>query len=114
MFAHGETITRLRGVPATDRFSGEVVTLDWTSPARQDITGCGFDPGTSVESLEVARDTVNTQPTVYAPSGADVTALDRVIVRGREWQVDGDPAEYVNPFTGWAAGLVIKLKAVTG
>lgn len=114
MFPFGETVTRLRASSAADRFSGESTAEDWSSPDELAILGCGFDPGDSTEPLEAGRDAVLAKPTVYAPSGADVTALDRLIVRGRTWQVDGDPADYRNPLTGWEPGLVIKLKAVSG
>lgn len=114
MFPYGETVTRQRAQAVADRFSGEATALDWSSPDELAIAGCAFDPGSSSEPLEQARGAVVTQPTVYAPRGADVLAADRIVVRGRTWQVDGDPADYRNPFTGWAPGLVIKLKAVTG
>lgn len=114
MFPHGETVTRLRAIPTFDRFSGEGIGEDWSTPDELAITGCGFDPGSSNEPLEQARDAVITRPTVYAPAGSDVRAADRLVVRGRTWLVDGDPADYVNPFTGWAAGLVVNLKAVSG
>lgn len=112
--AYGETVTRLRGVPKSDRFSGEATTLDWSDPLELDISGCAFDPGSSIEPLEIGRDAVVTRPTVYAPSGADVLAGDRIVIRGRTWQVDGEPADYRSPFSGWAAGLAIHVKAVSG
>lgn len=113
-FAHGETVTRLRAAAAADRFSGQATALDWTTPDELPIEGCAFDPGTSSEPLEQARDAVLTKPTVYAPADADVLATDRLVVRGRTWQVDGDPADYRSPFDGWTPGLVVHLKAMEG
>jgi hypothetical protein len=114
MFAYGETVTRLRLTAAADRFSGEATSADWSNPDELDIPNCAFDPGDSLEPLAAGRDAVLTKPTVYAPSGSDVTALDRLIVRGRTWQVDGDPSDYRSPFSGWRPGMVIHLKAVSG
>lgn len=112
--AYGETATRLRAVATTDRFSGEATALDWFTPDELEIEGCAFDPGSSSEPLEQARDGVLTKPTLYAPSSSDVLPSDRILVRGRTWQVDGDPSDYRSPFDGWAAGMVIHLKAMEG
>lgn len=113
-FPYGETVTRLRATSSLDPYSNEQSSADWTTPDELTIDGCAFDPGGSTEPVEVGRTSVETSPTVYAPTDADITAADRVIVRGRTWQVDGDPAQWVHPMTGWAAGLVVKLKAVEG
>ncbi|MFJ9313797.1 hypothetical protein ACIRN4_06350 [Pimelobacter simplex] len=114
MFAFGETVTRLRGTPVTDPYSIEATDLDWTSPDALPIPGCGFAPSGSAEPLEQGRNAVITTPTVYAPAGADVLAHDRLIVRGRTWQVKGDPADWRHPMTGWTPGLVIQLEEVAG
>lgn len=114
MFAFGETVTRLRGTPVTDPYSAEVTDLDWANPDALPIPGCGFAPSGSTEPLEQGRSAVITTPTVYAPAGADVLAHDRLIVRGRTWQVKGDPADWRHPMTGWTPGLVIQLEEVAG
>jgi hypothetical protein len=114
MFAYGEVITRLRGIPKLDPYSGEPTDIDWTTPDSLNIPGCGFDPGGSVEPLEQGRQAVVTTPRVFAPAGVDVAAHDRVVVRGRTWQVKGDPADWRHPMTGWAPGLVIELEEVAG
>lgn len=114
MFAAGETVTRLRATAKLDRSSGEMTGADWISPSTLVILGCAFDPGTSTEPLERGRDAVLTQPTVYAPAGSDVLAGDRLVVRGRTWEVDGDPGDFRSPFTGWHPGVAIALKAVSG
>ncbi len=113
-FPYGETVVRQRGVSTSNPYSTEATELDWTTPTTLTINGCAFDPGGSSEPTEQGRNAVITQPTVYAPPGSDITAADRLVVRSRTWLVDGDPAEYVNPFTGWEPGLVVKLKAVEG
>lgn len=114
MFPYGETVTRLRATTVLDPYSGESTDLDWDEPDSLDIPGCGFDPGGSIEPLEQGRGAVVTKPTVYAPADADITAADRLVVRGRTWSVVGDPALWRNPFTGWEPGLVVELEEVAG
>lgn len=112
IFTHGETVTLLPRVEgAVDRYGA--VTYTWPGPGVA-VSPCGFDPGTSVESAVPYRTTVNTQPTVYMPAGTSVKATDRVIVRGVTFDVDGDPGVYVNPFTGWAPGVEVKLTRSEG
>lgn len=114
-FAAGETVTRLRATTTANPYSGEPDgDPDWTTPSTLAIPGCGFDPGGSIESADARRDAVTTQPTVYAPSDADITAADRVLVRGVTYEVDGRPALWRSPFTGWEPGLVVQLRAYEG
>lgn len=114
MFAHGEAVTRLRGTPKVGDYSSEETDLDWTLPDVLEIPGCGFNPGQSSEPVQDARNSVVTQPEVYAPAGTDVLAGDRLVVRGVTYDVDGTPADWRSPFTGWAPGLVVALKGVEG
>jgi len=113
-FGHGETFTRLRGQETVDPYSGEASGRSWDEPDRLDIPGCAFNPGGSSEPVQDARSAVISQPEVYAPAGADVTAGDRLEVRGRVYDVDGEPAGWRSPFTGWEPGMVVALKAVAG
>lgn len=105
-------------------FTGETVTLHSRTPSGQkdpynkvlytvvdtQVDGCAFDPGGSTESVQ-GQDLVVSQPTVYLPAGTVVGAVDAVTVRGVKYEVDGSPNSYVSPFTGWAPGVVVKLKA---
>lgn len=111
-FPYGETVTRLRATVTTD--STNSTQYDWTSPAHLDIPGCAFDPGSSSEPLETGRTAVITQPTVYAPAGSDVLPADRMVVRGVTYEVDGRPASWVSPFSGWAPGMTVVLRDVEG
>lgn len=114
MFAHGETVTRLRGTPVVDPYSGEATGTSWDTPNTLLIEGCAFNPGGSSEPIQDARNAVVTKPEVYAPVDADVLSGDRLVVRGVTYEVDGRPSDWRNAFTGWAAGLVIALKGVEG
>lgn len=114
MFAAGETVTRLRGAPVVDPYSGEANGVDWSDPSSLAIPGCAFNPGQSAEPDQVGRNAIITQPEVYTPPGADVTAGDRLVVRGLTYEVEGDPADWRSPYTGWTPGLVVALKRVEG
>lgn len=114
MFPHGETVTRLRGTAITDPYSGEATGISWSTPNTLAIEGCGFNPGQSSEPVQDARNAVITQPEVYAPTGSDVLAGDRLVVRGKTYEVKGDPADWRSPFTGWEPGMVIALERVEG
>lgn len=113
-FPAGETVTRLRATQTVNRFSGNADTPDWSNPDELEIEGCAFNPGTSTEPLETGRAAVLTQPEVYAPADSDVLEGDRLVVRGITYEVEGHPADYRSPFTGWRPGLVVRLKAKEG
>jgi hypothetical protein len=72
-----------------------------------------FVPAGSVELVQ-GLDVVTNQPTVYLPAGTVVKATDQVVAAGVTFEVDGAPNAPVNGFTGWAPGVVVRLRNVTG
>ncbi|MGW2666222.1 hypothetical protein ACWCW7_35165 [Nocardia tengchongensis] len=105
-FAGGETVTVIR--PAAKDAMGDPV----GGPTEHDVDGCGFSWQSSTEVTD-RRDTVVSTAEMYCPTGADILATDKVrLPDGREFMVDGSPASWRNPFTGWDAGMVVRLKAV--
>ena len=113
-FAYGETVTRLRGTPTLDPYSGEPDDTDWSSPASVDFSGWGVDDSRSAEPLESGRDAVVTDFVLYRPDPADILPGDRVIVRGLTCEVVGRPATWNHPMTGWSAGFVVRANIVEG
>lgn len=100
------TIERPSGM---DRFGNRL------APTSHDVTRCAFFPGVSTENATAQRDTVISMGTLMAPEGADIQALDIVVMPGgKRWEVDGDPSTYESPFTGWRPGIPVKLRAVQG
>jgi hypothetical protein len=73
------------------------VVPDWTTPDTLAIDGCSVQPGLSREDL-TNRDATLIAYTVFAPSGADVVAQDRIVFGGVTFEVDGDPQQ-------WATGI---------
>lgn len=107
----GETVSVLRGNPATDRYNNTVI--DWSSPASVDVAGCAVAPRASSEE-NAGRTAVIVGLSLYAPAGTDILPTDRVVVRGVTYEVDGEPGEWVNPLTGARPGIEVALKRVTG
>lgn len=114
MFAHGETVTRLRATKTVDPYSQRVDQLDWTDPDSLDITGCGIADGGSTEPIEASRTPLQVDFDVITEATADITADDRLVVRGLSCVVVGQPFAWRQPFTGWAAGMVVRARIVEG
>lgn len=113
-FPYGETVTRQRGVPVVDPYSGEATGIDWTTPTTLAIPGCAVADGGSIEPVQDARTAVVSDFDVLAPYGADVLAGDRVVIRGLVCDVQGRPFDWLHPMTGWHPGRVIKAKITEG
>lgn len=110
MFPHGDTVTRLRGTPIVDPYSGEATGTDWSHPSRLDFPGCAVWQESSVESpdqMGVQRTKVVTVTKCAVPFGADFLPSDRFEVRGRTYEVVGDIEDWRSPFTGWEPGSVV-------
>lgn len=100
-------MTRLRG--GRTQFGGDPL-----PDAEADIADCLFDPGGPRGETMNRGNTVIAQPSLYAPVGTDVTATDRVRVRGKVYAVDGEPAEWLSPIPGGPEGVHVALKHVAG
>lgn len=88
-----ETVTRLRAALVADPYSSENDQADWSNPSLLDITTLApAEPRPETERLDLARNAVVSGFTLYLPLNADVVASDRMVVRGRTYEVDGDPA----------------------
>ncbi len=114
MFLFGESVTRQRAATSVDPYTSES-RPDWTkTPVSVTITGCAFDPGGSTEAVDIGRAPVTTSPRLFAPVGSDIKSGDRIVARGATFEVDGNPADWRSPFTGWNPGIVVGLQLVEG
>ena len=104
-----ETVTRLRAATTTDPASLQPV-LDWSVAASElDVTTLApAEPRPSGEPVQDSRNAVTSGWTLYLPESADVTAWDRVRVRGVVHSVLGEPASWLG------AGLVVQCERVEG
>lgn len=114
MFLHGETVTRLRARALVDPYSNEPEDADWSTPDALDIPGCAVAPGGSAEPTQDARGAVDSDFDLIFKQTPDITASDRVVVRGLTCQVDGRPIQWRSPFTGWEAGWVVRASVREG
>lgn len=111
MFPFGESVTvQARVVGSEDSHGNPIETF--ADPVSVD--GCAFDPGGSVEMVEPGREAVVSRPRVFLPPGTVITARSLLTVRGLLYRVMGDPADWRNPFTGWAPGVVAELERASG
>lgn len=114
-FAHGVTVT-VRSVTTTDDGLGntsETVTETAWGP-------CAVAPRYATESTDPRVPPVIVGKTVYGPTIAlgsndrlHLGETDGRIVGDdkRVWyDVDGLPGEWINPFTGWDAGIEVPVK----
>ena len=114
LFPHGEPALFEHRVVGSEDSHGNPTETFGTAVL---VVGGAFVPGGSVESFTPGRDSVVTSPTYYIPGDAAkpvISPRDRVTIRGLLFQVDGQPAEWVSPFTGWAPGIVVNLERVDG
>lgn len=112
MLPHGDEVIVLRAFTEADRY-GNDTPAGWQQVAC--YLGVAFDPGGSVEVTVDGRQGVVTTPRLLGlPTDANVTAADRVKVRGVTYEIVGDPAQWRNPFTGWSPGVAVNLKRVEG
>lgn len=109
----GEPVDRLRRKLFEDPYSGQLTPGDWDDPDRAEIDGGFVAQTNSVLGDDPLRQQVTTEMAFFCGIDEDVKAKDRIEESsGAVWEVDGRPARWKNPFTGWEAGLVSPLKAV--
>jgi hypothetical protein len=114
-FPYGETVTHIvrtasgRDGDGNDTWTETSMVINNVAVAPRDSNGSS----TSNEQTQ-GRDTVTIGLTIGLPSGTVVAAVDRFIIRGNTYDVEGQPESLLNPFTGWNPGLPVALKRVTG
>jgi len=115
MFPHGETVSVITAGTTVDPYSSTSTAEDWNTPVSVvPVAGVGVEPRPSGEPVQDARNAVTSGYSLYMPVGTAVTARNRVIVRGGTYAVLGEPAVWVNPFTGWEPGLVVQCERIEG
>lgn len=113
MFTYPESVTVLSPTTATDPYSGEPTGTDWSNPTERD-EACAVAPGGSTEPTEVARNAIDSDFDLLFDHDPEITAVDRVVVRGLTCEVDGHPFTFRSPFTGWEPGTLVRVKIREG
>jgi hypothetical protein len=109
-FANGTTVTRQRGTAVDDGYGGS--RIDWTSPAELEIEGCALAPRQESEAHGAGRAGVIVGLTLYAPYDADIAFTDRISTPSGVYEIEGEPGNWLNPFTGTEHGLTAALRRV--
>jgi len=122
-FPHGETVTIVRESPGGTDAYGDPTT---STSARTDIPLCGVAPRMSSEPTERGRQGVIVGWSVYLPAGVDVRSTDQMELPGvtmlnaegevvpAPCDIEGIPADWVNPFTGWTPGAEVAVRRAAG
>lgn len=114
-FPFGEAVHVIRAGVSTDPYSGSSTADDWDNPAAEfDVAGCAVANGGSTEIAQTDRQSVEADYDVFMPAGTDITAYDRLVVRGETCEVVGRPFEWRHPMTGWTPGVFVQAKVVLG
>lgn len=104
-YPHGETVTILHpGVASAPDEYGETT----AAPTSEVVAGCAVAPGDSRENT-LQQPTVKVDWTVFMPSGVTVEPAAQVVVRDVTYEVEGEPEDWRNPFTGARPGIVVAL-----
>ena len=111
-FPHAEPVTIQTPGTVTDPYSGETVT-DWATYTERDEY-CAVAPGGSSEPTIVDRNAIDSDFDLIFGYDPAITATDRVVVRGLTCEVNGHPFAYLNPFTGWEPGTVVRVSVREG
>jgi hypothetical protein len=112
-YPYGETVTHIvRTVTGRDALGNDAFTE--TSTVISNVAVAPRDSNGSANEQTQGRDTVTVGLTIGLPPGTVVNAVDRFIIRGNTYDVEGQPESLLNPFTRWNPGLPVALKRVTG
>lgn len=110
-FPHGIMVTLVSTTTTSDDLGNsteETVTYEWGP--------CAVAPRLAVESVDprvppvVVGKTVMGPPLDVDPADLTIDSDDTLVIAGETYQVDGLPAEWTNPFTGWNPGLEVQAK----
>lgn len=113
-FPHGVTVHRQRPRPVFDPMSGAMIDGDWTDPLEVEIPGAAIAQSSTATLDTDGRTAALEAMSLYCEVGTDIQHGDRIRAGIKVYPTDGIPATFVNPFTGWEAGMEVPLGRVIG
>jgi hypothetical protein len=115
-FPHGERVTRLRGTPVTDPYSGEATDVSWDDPDELVFDRCSVWQDSSIEPVDslTSRTEVVTVTKCAVPFDADIEPGDRFRARSKTYEVQGEIERMRSPFNGWEPGAVVTGRRIDG
>ena len=113
-FPYGETVTFLGPAVVEDEFGNTAE--DWATPTPVLVKGhAGVEPRPVATESHDNRNAITDGFTLYWPGEVfEVDPTWKAVVRGETWDVLGPEAGWVSPFSGWQAGTVVQVGAVSG
>ena len=114
MFSDAEPVTFYAAGVVTDPYSGENEATDWGNSSVALVDSCGIEPVASSEPQQDGRQAVIVGYRLYFDHVVDIDRLWRCEVRGDMCKVNGRPAQWRSPLTGWAAGTVAEVGFTDG
>lgn len=105
------TVTVVRSTPGgTDAYGDSTSSTE----RRTLIHGAIIAPVRSTEVTGDGRSAVIVGYTLFVPSDTDLTTNDTIEISGAVFKVDGQVADWVNPYTGDRRGIEVRLRRVEG
>lgn len=105
-----ERVTSLTATTTTDRYGNTVE--DWSTPTRRTFDAL-VAPATAEDYATQAQAGTSWDFRVYSTKPVTVTAVDRLLIRGLEYEVAGEP-EVWRFMAGGNAGTVINARRRRG
>jgi len=105
MFPHGKAVTVVSTTTARDKYGDSTAATTETT-----LADCAIAPRFATEGNDPRSAPVMVGLTVYMPADTAIDSDDLLRIDGKLWQVDGLPAEWRSPFTGWAPGVEVPVK----
>lgn len=109
----GETVTVLTPAVIENRYGRSTVDPDWSHAVQATVDGCLFAPQSTSEDND-GRTAVLSDARLYLPAGTEVTAGCRVVIRGEQYEFDGSPSVWADPFGQGLDGIEAQVRKVDG
>jgi len=100
-----ESITRVRLSSSSTDSYGQPVYAETTSSVNAIVSA--RVSGTNFDADQIV---VTDGLTLYLPSGYDVQDDDKFIVRGKRYELDGEPFDWRDGLGSWAPGTVVDVQ----
>lgn len=112
----GESVTIYQRIDEdTDRGGATTYSYDTGTV----VTGAACEPillqTVSGEGSLIGRESlVQSRWRVYLPINTVINAFSRIRMRTVMYEIDGDPGDWISPYSQWMPGLVVLLRKVEG
>jgi len=102
-----ESITQIRLSSSSTDSYGQPVYVETQSQVNAIVSPRMAGSGTNFDADQIV---IIEGLTIYLPSGHDVQETDKFIIRGKRYEIDGEPFDWRNGISPWAPGTVVNLQ----